>query len=133
MTDSRKSGGYDVKNQLERDKPLVDYLLGKLSPEAELRFAEQYFIDDKLFDRLQHVENELLDLYAHGRLDPEDRASFEHYLAIHPEGRSKVALARGLKKLSTLERVNSESVLDEEAPLSWWGSFLTSQKRQNTV
>lgn len=122
-----------MKERCDQEQPLVDYLLGKLSPEEEHRFAERYFVDDQLFDHLQQVESELLDRYVRGGLGPEERAGFEQYLANHPEGKYKVALATSLMQLSASERAHSESVLEREAPISWWASLSMSLENQNRV
>jgi hypothetical protein len=61
------------------------YLLGELSEAEREQFEEDYFIDDRLFDRFLAIKDELLDLYARGELADEKRRRFaEHFLATAP-------------------------------------------------
>lgn len=75
---------------------MVNYFLGKLSPEAEQQFEKLFFANDQLFDRLQAVKEKLVDDYLHGNLLGEDLALFEqHFLSSSPL-RKQVEFARSL-------------------------------------
>lgn len=98
---------------IDRQK-LTAYLLGTL-PEAEQeQIAEQYFINDELFEQLLEVENDLIRQYARGRLRPKDRLRFESYLKILPEGRREVAFTRALSQIIPEERADTGTPLSEE-------------------
>jgi anti-sigma factor RsiW len=89
---------------IDREK-LTAYLLGKLSAEEQDAVAEQYFIDDELYDQLLEVKADLIDQYARGQLPAADRRQFESYLDKLPGGWREVAVARALVK-----------VIDRESP-----------------
>jgi hypothetical protein len=90
------------RKAIDREK-LTVYLLGKLPEEEHDAIAEQYFIDDELFDRLLEVKSDLIDRYVRGQLPAEDRPRLESYLNKQPDGWHEVAVARALT-----------SIIDEE-------------------
>jgi hypothetical protein len=65
------------------DAQLVQYLLGGPLPEADLeRLEERLFVDERLFDHLMELEDDLIDAHLRRALDPPDRERFEsHFLA----------------------------------------------------
>lgn len=78
------------------EREMVKYLLGGLSPELERRVEELYFADDKLFDRLQAIKEDLIDDYLHGTLSEEDHTLFEQNFLAAPAQRQQVEFARSL-------------------------------------
>jgi hypothetical protein len=102
----------------EQHRVLRRYLLGEL-PEAERsRLAEQYFIDKELFDELLDVENELLDQYARGELQPEETRNFRDYLTSLPDGHTKLATAYVLNEARNQIRIASPTRHSEEGQAS---------------
>lgn len=87
---------------------LRKYLLGELSESERSQLANQYFVDENLFDELLDVENELLDQYARGQLQPAETKNFREYLASLPDGRTKLATAYTLNKARTSPLTFSE-------------------------
>ena len=79
-----------------REASLRSYLLGDM-PDAEREALErEYFANPLLFEQLVEAENELVDAYARGLLQPETRVLFErHYLA-HPSRRERAGFAGAL-------------------------------------
>lgn len=65
------------------EEALVRYLLGAPLPDTELeRIEDAYFRDDRYFDLLLRVEDDLIDRYVRGGLPPDWRDMFErHFLA----------------------------------------------------
>lgn len=60
------------------DKLLIRYLLGDHVPEEEVaRIEERYFTDDRCFDRLMELEDELIDTYVRGGLAARERKLFQ--------------------------------------------------------
>jgi hypothetical protein len=60
---------------------LARYLLGELSLEDCQRLENEYLRDDKVWETLITVENDLIDSYAQGGLSEQRRREFEqHYL-----------------------------------------------------
>lgn len=80
------------------------YLLGTLSPEEKSRFEEKYFDDDKLFEEIEIVEDELIDAYVRDELSPSDRERFKEVLSASPRLTSRVDFARILVKTTSSEQ-----------------------------
>lgn len=98
----------------EQQRVLRRYLLGEL-PEAERsRLAEQYLIDEELFDKLLAVENELLDQYVRGELQPEETKNFRDYLTRLPDGRIKLATAYVLNEARNQMRSGASATHSEQ-------------------
>jgi hypothetical protein len=102
------------------------YLLGEL-PEAEQSTLEEaYFNDQRLFDRMLQVENELVDKYARGLLSPPTRERFEKYYLTHPKRRERANFARALAaRLDESDEVAGVSQPDAE---SFWNRLLVSMR-----
>jgi hypothetical protein len=81
------------------DEVLRRYLLGQLAPEALDSIEGRVFSDDRIFwERLCLAEEELADDYAWGRLEGEEKASFERNFLCSDERRAKLEFARALKE-----------------------------------
>jgi anti-sigma factor RsiW len=110
--------------ELEHEETMVDYLLGRLSPQEGARLEERCLADDAFFDRMLEAENDVVDNYLRGRLSRRDKESFEsHYLA-SPERREKVEFAR-----SFLHTVTQSPPVAGKQPskfLAWWESVRDS-------
>jgi hypothetical protein len=88
------------------DESVRAYLLGLLPEEKVEAVEDAYFADPQEFDRVRAVEDDLLDDYAAGRLDPTEKAAFEsRYLTSGPL-RQRVVAARALR-LATPEGVRT--------------------------
>jgi len=74
------------------------YLLGTLSSEEKSRFEEKYFDDDKLFEEIEIVEDELIDAYVREDLSPSDRERFKEIVLASPRLTNRVDFARILAK-----------------------------------
>lgn len=82
------------------DELLRRYLLGEL-PEAEVERLESRLLeDDALFELAEAVEADLLAACARGELAPAERERVLLRLASSPQGRERLALARGLTSLA---------------------------------
>jgi hypothetical protein len=79
------------------------YLLGTLSPEEKSRFEEKYFDDDKLFEEIEIVEDELIDAYVREELSTRDRERFKEVVNASPRLTSRVDFARILVKSTSAE------------------------------
>jgi hypothetical protein len=84
----------------DHDEHLRQFLLGRLETEERSRLEERLIREEDLFETVEAVEADLLDDYAHDRLAPEDREQVAHHLASSPQGRSRLALIRGLGKIA---------------------------------
>jgi hypothetical protein len=117
-----------MRAETETREKLVACLLGTLPDADREALAERCLDDDKLFDELLVVEHDLLDRYARGLLNTDERDGFERYLCGLPDVRKRVAVAQALTRAVDAEKSSAASA--EVAPIaaaSWWASFLTFQ------
>ena len=78
-----------------KSEQLRAYLLGALPETDRQALEEQIFCDEAAYEEMLDCENDLLDDYARGRLDPEARKSFEEVLAAGG-GRPRVLFSRAM-------------------------------------
>jgi len=78
------------------ERQLVDYLLGKLSPEAEEALEECVFPSDELHEELMSTADDLIAAYLTRTLPPGDRQRLEARFLSSPLGRERLALVSGL-------------------------------------
>lgn len=75
---------------------LMRYLSGDLSDDDASELEQAVLIDGDLCERLEMVENDLVDAYVRGELSGAETKSFESRFLASAEGRERVAMARGL-------------------------------------
>jgi hypothetical protein len=75
-----------------------EYLLGQMPRVDRETFQGQLIENAETSDRVVEAEQELFDAYARNRLPGEWRVAFEERLLGAPEGRAKLALARGIAR-----------------------------------
>ena len=75
---------------------LLRYLFGELSEAERAELETAYFADPRIFDRLEHVENDLIDDYARGRLSRGTRARFERAYLSNPDRRARLKFGEAL-------------------------------------
>lgn len=78
------------------DELLRRFLLGELKEDDAERVEARLLEEDELFDLCEAVEADLLQAVARGELAPAERDRVLKRLASSPQGRSRLALARGL-------------------------------------
>jgi hypothetical protein len=109
-----------VWNTINKDDPMIRYLLGEIPDEERDRFEELYFQDNALHERLQALEEELVDSYVRGKLEGDRRRRFEQRYLATAEGRERVAFAQTLT-----EYISKTPPKNQSAWHPWWGSLLT--------
>ena len=107
------------------------YLLNRMTEPEREAFEGKYFDDDALFERVQSVEEDLIEDYARNQLVGEKRDWFEaHYFATEAR-RERVVSAQDLLTVS-LEFVEqqarqisaaSEAEVIRQEKLPWWKSL----------
>ncbi|MGH9763543.1 MAG: hypothetical protein ACREDR_17600 [Blastocatellia bacterium] len=106
---------------------LLRYLFGELSETERVELETAYFADPPVFDRLEHVENDLIDDYARGRLSPRTRARFERAYLSNPNRRARLKFGEALA--GRLDR--SEPPLAKAASGgAWWQSLFSSLRQE---
>jgi hypothetical protein len=83
-----------MKQKADNEDLMVNYLLGELSEDEQLRLEELFFTDDEYYQQLLALEDELIYDYAAGGLAPELRPKFERRFLNSPEARQKAELAK---------------------------------------
>lgn len=79
------------------DEFLTRYLLGEDLPSADVDRAEAtYFKDDRYFERLLEVEDDLIDAYLRGKLSPTQNVEFEHHFLKVARRREKLEAQRAI-------------------------------------
>lgn len=93
-----------MKDETDNENLLVRYLLGDL-PEGQVLWVEGAFLgDDRQYERLLAIEDELFYDYAQGKLTPAERARFEERFLTSQPNRQRAALAAALaQKISEVE------------------------------
>ena len=90
----------DVENRMTR------YLLGELSPEEVLQVENEYFRDEKYFESIQALEDQLLRDFVRDEMDSDLRRRFEARYRSSPELEEKIEFARAV--LSSLNILAEE-------------------------
>jgi len=69
------------------------YLLGQLSEPEQIAIDDRLLLDDAYFQRLEMIEDELIDDYISGTLSESDRQAFSSHFLAAPERRKKLEFA----------------------------------------
>ena len=101
---------------------MTRYLLGELSDSEQAALEEKYFTDPQVFDKMVKAENELVDNYARGLLDPESREKFEQYYLAHPKRRERAEFAQTL--VTKLDQFEADGAVALVGQVSWWRRLL---------
>lgn len=88
-----------MKNSMPEPGVVRQYLLGRLDEQGEQESAlsEQILFNDDLAELVELVEDEIIDEYLDGVLDPTDRKDVEGYFLRPPERKEKLRFARILR------------------------------------
>jgi hypothetical protein len=76
---------------------MVEYLLGALPPGETERLDELSVTDDEFAERLQAVENDLVDAYVRGELTGQMLSHFQAFYLASPRRREKVQFAHAFR------------------------------------
>jgi hypothetical protein len=78
--------------------PLRRYLLGQLGEEDTERLDRRLLADGDAFAELEAVQDDLIEDYLDGALDPEERAAFEAHFLASPPHRQSLECARMIRE-----------------------------------
>lgn len=87
----------NVEPTVVSDAVIARYLLGELPAEEQEAFERRYFGDPELLDRMDAVEDDLIDDYVRNALTPEQRQQFERHF-LDPRRRERVRMAEALRR-----------------------------------
>ena len=110
------------------EKRLRAYLL-KLAPEEELdRIEEAYLSTSEYAGQISDAEDRLVSDFVQGRLSEEEARAFEAKYLVTEERQERVAIARAVGELATMEQVVPKEVGERHASgrdyLNLWRRFL---------
>ena len=89
-----------MEERTEHDTTLARYLLGNLPEPDRDRIESKALADPGLFERLQVIEDDLIDAYVYGELAESDVALFEERFLGHPQRLERVEVARCLRTVT---------------------------------
>jgi type IV secretory pathway VirB2 component (pilin) len=93
-----------------REQTIHRYLLGELTESEQAALEQEYFNDQRLFEQIVEVENELVDKYARGLLSTAMQARFKEYYLDHAQRRERARFAEALQaKLDQAKEVEAEA------------------------
>jgi hypothetical protein len=87
-----------LKSDTQSNEAIRDYLLGLTASEDAVQVEERLLTDDKFYQELLIVEDELVDEYVADQLTDSEIQSFESHFLNTSERREKLRFARNLKK-----------------------------------
>jgi hypothetical protein len=98
-----------MKNSLPEPTVIRQYLLGRFDDqdERESTLSEQILFNDDLAELVESVEDEIIEEYLDGALDPIDRKDVEGYFLRPPERKEKLRFARVLRRYFKTKQTDS--------------------------
>lgn len=91
-----------------REQTIERYLLGELTEAEQAALEQEYFSDQRLFEQIVEIENELVDKYARGLLSTPKRDHFKEYYLDHAQRRERARFAEALQaKLEQAKEVEA--------------------------
>src|SRR5215510_13729644 len=116
-----------MRSERDDEQLMVQYLLGNLSEEEQVRIEDRAFSDSNYMGSLEAAEADLIDAYVRNELPQAERRGFERRFLISPQRRSKVEFARDLARIVDVSKTA------EAAPArpSVWLSLITMARAWN--
>ena len=97
------------------------YLLGELDDGTRAEVEQRLLSDGEVFEELLVAEDEIIDDYSSGGLDPEERADFEAHFLATPERQQKLRFARALHR-HVMTFANERETVKQSVVRSLWFS-----------
>jgi len=106
-----------MRSERDDEKLMVQYLLGNLSEEEQVRIEDRAFSDSNYMDALEAAEADLIDAYVRDELSRSERRGFERRFLTSPQRRSKVEFARDLARIAVGSK--AAEAARSERPSGW--------------
>ena len=106
-----------MRSERDDEKLMVQYLLGNLSEEEQVRIEDRAFADANYLGALEAAEADLVDAYVRGELSQSERLGFERRFLTSSHRRSKVEFARDLLRVTNESKTAQDALL--ERPSAW--------------
>lgn len=85
-----------MKNSSDIEQLITQYLLGQTTSNEDEIIEGKYASDPNFLNRVEAVEDDLVDAYVRRQLSPEQNEQFERFFLASPDNRDKVQFARTL-------------------------------------
>ncbi|MEW5975592.1 MAG: hypothetical protein AB1898_07280 [Acidobacteriota bacterium] len=108
-----------MKTKTDQEALFVRYLLGQCSEEEKSQLEERFFSSDEVFEDLCATEQELIDQYLRGELEPTQRHHFEKSYGSAPRQR-RVTFARALNRLAASPVPVGSDAVPVTPSVPWW-------------
>jgi hypothetical protein len=124
-----------MKSNHPKENNIREYLLGRLNdqPEVEESMSEKMFFDDELSELVDVIEDEILDEYLDGSMNPDDKDAVEKYFLLPPERKEKLQFVSLLRQQLEAEgTLQAERYLAPAGEGSGAGFMVSSRSRVRT-
>src|SRR5215468_12114095 len=81
-----------MKDEADNEKLMIRYLLGNLPEEQQLQVEREFLSDDRSYERILALEDELFYDYAQNKLSPGEREQFENQFLSSEQNRKRAIL-----------------------------------------
>jgi hypothetical protein len=111
------------------EKQAVRFLLGDLSEESRLKLEERFFKDDRFYEQLLAIQEELADDYVQDKLSASERVQFEKHFLRSARRRERVEFAAAFSQALPGHESRAPAP-PSSAP--WWESLLAFVRPEST-
>lgn len=124
--------------ELENEKLIREFLFGELPEQERFEFEEKFIEDADLFEQIKIVEDELIENYIRGWMNPAEHSKFEQNFLTTEKRREHVWFSRLLiDKIQNSETAVAEKTVEKIPEDSIWqklaGLFLTPKVAMATA
>ncbi len=112
------------------EKLATRFLLGDLSEESRLQLEERFFKDDRFYEQLLAIQEEVADDYVQNKLSARERAKFEETFLRSPQRRQRVEFAAVFSR--ALAGSGARPVSTPARGIGWWESLLLFIRQPGT-
>jgi hypothetical protein len=109
------------------EQKLRKYLTGDLSEAEQLKIEAEFLASDEAFERLEEIENDLVDEYVRGELTAQERSLFEKNYLTTPLHRQRVLLSQNLLRTAAKEKIPAKNKAAASST-SWWSELFSGLK-----
>jgi Sec-independent protein translocase protein TatA len=104
------------------DKQIVRFLLGQLAEDKRTGIEDRMFTDDRFYEQVLAIQEELADDYVLENLTPDQRTAFERNFLRSPQRRERVEFATAFTR-ALESQTSSETSVAFDRRAGWWRSL----------
>lgn len=118
-----------LKMETIDEKLAIRFLLGDLSEESRLKLEERFFKEDRFYEQLLAIQEELADDYVQDKLSPGERAQFEKHFLSSPRRRERVEFSAAFS--GALTEYRTRLIPTPTLRIPWWESVMVFIRPQS--